>query len=80
MLVNYCQIRRVQTLKDPQGISTLGAPASRRTNDTAFQEKRWCGLKAESFYQKGQYVFTCPYLRKIIISWFGGGGNITILK
>jgi hypothetical protein len=47
-----------------------------KKNDTAFQEKRGCGLKAESFYPKGHCIFTCPYLRKIIISWFWGRGKI----
>lgn len=52
-----------------------GGSSVKKKNDTAFQETRWYGLKAESFYQKGYYVFTCPYLRKIIISWFGGRGK-----
>lgn len=32
VLINCCQIRRVKTLKDPEGLPTLGARASTRTN------------------------------------------------
>lgn len=39
VIMNYYQIRRVQSLRDLESISTLRARAPRRTNYTVFQQE-----------------------------------------